>query len=149
MTTAQTTPAAEGGYAEAHAFANALRSVADVIDDGGIEMPTSSIRIYCTAFGSSGREAFLAARRAFPAATVDAATDEYYVAIVVGSGVRLLFDKHGIGTRTEVQVPGVEYVIDPELLAPIDVAAEAQHRETFGWAAVESAEADNAAGGAA
>lgn len=129
MTTAQTTPAAEGGYGEAHAFANALRSVADVIDDGELTVPRSGVNVFCSGYGTDAKAAFRAARRAFPAAPIvaEGALTDNYVQIEVGKGVRLLFDKSSISTRTTAMREVTEYVIDPELLVSSCTAIAGKH----------------------
>lgn len=109
---------------DALAYADTLVTLAASIRAGAIPAPTSRLRVYLTSWSlyrdaGAGRAAFVAARRAFPDATVEVSKD--YVEIHVGERAVLLFDKATVGTEQTVTRDVVEYVIDPELLAPVQV----------------------------
>lgn len=97
-----------------------LRDIADAIGDCMMPAPRGKVRLYLSGlhlYGEQARAAFLSTRRAFPDAPVEAG--DHYVQIAASANVLLLFDRSDLGTVTTTTREVTEYVLDPELLAPI------------------------------
>lgn len=97
-----------------------LRVVADAIGDCMMPAPRGKVRLYLSGlhlYGEPVRAAFLSTRRAFPDAPVE--VTEHYIEITASANVVLLFDRSDLGTMTTTTREVTEYVIDPELLAPV------------------------------